>query len=108
MKKVVIGMLASAAAALFFVSATPACSSSKCSKACSADPEPSEAAVKACEDAKDTSGKGCDSEYSAAQDCSSGKVVCGSDDKTDSAATLKAVTEGCATELKAYADCVAK
>jgi len=106
MKKVVIGMLVSGLAALFFVGATPACSSSKCSKACSGDPEPTEAQVKACEEGTAPNGK-CQTEYTAVVDCSSGKTVC-TDDKTDVTKTAEAITKDCATQVKAYAECAAK
>ena len=106
MKKVVIGMLASAVAALFFVSATPACSSSKCSKACSGDPEPTEAQVKACEDGP-AEGTKCKAETVALTDCSSGKTVCTAD-KTDVAKTTEAILKDCKTQFDALTACASK
>jgi hypothetical protein len=106
MKKIVMGMLASAVATLFFVSATPACSSSKCSKACSNDPEPTAEQVKACEEGTAPGGK-CQTEFTALSDCSEGKTVC-TDNKTDAAKTSEAITKDCGTQLKAYTDCAAK
>jgi hypothetical protein len=106
MKKIVAGMLASAVAALFVVSATPGCSSSvDCSaNKCSADPAPTDASKKACEDEK---AGACGSEYNSAGSCVNGKVTCGSDNKTDATSALKAIGD-CATEIKAYQDCKAK
>lgn len=106
MKKVVIGMLASAVAALFFVSATPACSSSvDCTAAtCSADPAPTAAETKACEDEKAGT---CSSEYNAAFSCAKGKVTCTADNKSDPASGAKALAD-CATEINAYTTCKTK
>ena len=106
MKKVVIGMLASAVAALFFVSAAPACSSSKCSKACSGDPEPTEAQVKACEEGT-PAGTKCKAEIDALSDCGSGKVVCTAD-KTDPVKTAEALTKDCKSQVDAYTACLTK
>jgi hypothetical protein len=106
MKKVVIGMLASAVAALFFVSATPACSSSKCSKACSGDPDPTEAQVKACEDGV-PEGTKCKAETDALTDCASGKTVCTAD-KTDPVKTAEALAKDCKAQSDAFTACLTK
>ncbi len=102
MKKIVAGMLASAVAALFFVSATPACSSSlDCAKAskCSADPASSDAEKKSCEELK--AGK-CSSEYAAVQSCYESKQTCGTDNKTNNGDKLAGL---CATEVGEAVKC---
>lgn len=106
MKKLVIGMLASGLAALFFVTTTPACSSSvDCSApACSADTAPTADAIKACEAEKSGA---CGSEYNKAGSCVKGKITCTADNKTDQAGGIKALAD-CATEINDYTACKAK
>ena len=106
MKKIVAGMLMSAVAALFVVSATPGCSSSvDCSaNKCSADPAPTDASKKECEAEK---AGACGSEYNAAGSCVVAKLTCGADNKTDQASALKAISD-CQAEINAYQSCKAK
>ncbi len=109
MKKVVIGMLASAVAALFFVSATPACSSSACSykeSPCSGDPKPSDADIKAAEDKCKEAEKTakCVSEGTALNDCARSAIVC-TDNKTDALKTGTALGEKCKSQIEAAAKC---
>lgn len=107
MKKIVMGMLASAVATLFFVSATPACSSDSCSyveSKCSADPKPTDAEIQAAEQkCKDDKAKAttCVSEAEALATCARDKQVCGADNKTDSTKTADA----CKAEIDALLKC---
>lgn len=105
MKKIVMGMLASAVATLFFVSATPACSSSvDCTKAaCSGDPAPTAEAQKACEAEKSGA---CSSEYNDAFSCVNGEDIC-TNDKSDAAKGLAALGK-CADKISAYQTCKQK
>ena len=105
MKKIVMGMLASAVATLFFVSATPACSSSvDCTKAaCSGDPAPSAEATKSCEAEKSGA---CSSEYNDAFSCINGEDLC-TNDKSDPAKAQAASTK-CADKTTAYVACKLK
>ena len=112
MKKVVIGMLASAVAALFFVSATPACSSSACTykaSPCSADPKPTDAEIKAAEDKCKEAEKTakCVSEATTVGDCQRTNIVC-TDNKTDVIKSTAALAEKCKASIDAYTACVAK
>jgi len=109
MKKVVIGMLASAVAALFFVSATPACSSDSCSYSeskCSADPKPTAEQItaleKQCNDEKAKATK-CVSEGEALASCIKDKQVCNAANTTDLPKTL----EACKAEVEAATKCQA-
>ena len=109
MKKVVIGMFASAVAALFFVSATPACSSSACTykaSPCSGDPKPTDAQIKTAEDACKESEKTakCVSEGTAVADCQRTNTVC-TDNKTDAVKTGTAFIEKCKTQIDAFTAC---
>ena len=71
---------------------------------CSADPAPTDASKKACEEEL----KGpCGAGYGAVSNCVLPKVTCGPDNKADQASLNKALTD-CARELKAYQDCKAK
>jgi hypothetical protein len=109
MKKVVIGMLASAVAALFFVSATPACSSDSCTYSeskCSADPKPTAEQITAaetkCKDEKAKATK-CVSEGEAVATCFKDKQVCNAANLTDGVKTL----EACKAEYDAAIKCQA-
>ncbi len=103
MKRLVLGLVASAMAAVFAVSSTPACSTSPgCSELkCSADPLLSSSTIQACEDAK---AGACSSQYEAARACANGKLTCGSDNRTDPVSAIKARSE-CSAEDKAFAEC---
>jgi hypothetical protein len=109
MKKVIVGMLATGVAALFFVSATPACSSSACTykeSPCSADPKPTDEQIKAAEDKckEDEKTAKCVSEGTALADCYRSNIVC-TDNKTDLVKTGAAVATNCKDQAAAAQKC---
>lgn len=109
MKKVIVGMLATGVAALFFVSATPACSSSACTykeSPCSGDPKPTDEQIKAAEDQCKEAEKTakCVSEGTAVGDCQRSNTVC-TDNKTDALKTAAAVADKCKDQIAAYQKC---
>ncbi len=109
MKKVIVGMLATGVAALFFVSATPACSSSACTykeSPCSADPKPTDAEIKAAEDKckEDEKTAKCVSEITSYSDCVRSNTVC-TDNKTDLIKTGAAISTACKDQSAAVQKC---
>jgi hypothetical protein len=86
----------------------PACGTATCdrgSKCTADDPADVKSAQKACSDAlsKETS---CRSEREGVISCTDDNQVCGSDNKTDTAATLAATQKNCADKQKAYDTCI--
>lgn len=100
MKNLFLGLAAS-----FVLAQFAACGGSECNRQskCSADSQPTQADITACEEALknvDTSAK-CYAETKAYSDCLVSNQTCGSDNKTDGVATAAK----CTTQAEAVTKC---
>jgi hypothetical protein len=109
MKKILIAALMSVSMVLVGCGGDP-CTATPV-KNCSADPEPvkpTDASIKACQDAAKTPPK-CKTELDAVASCTKGiKITCTADNKTDGAKYAADIAATCKTQNEAYATCFAK
>lgn len=100
----VVTWIASVLSLVAILGTAPACGPSKCGRQCAADPEPTDRELARCESGT-APVTACQAQYSALTECSVGKTVCTSADKTDEAGTAAVLVRDCPNQLRAYTDC---